>query len=98
MMDVKTYSDEQLQRLLKDIHKELDQRKMEYIKSTKEQIKKLATEAGITVSFTELKSPKRRTEKSKTDVQKATKEVEKTAPTKTKETQKTETKILEEVI
>ncbi|NOY73068.1 MAG: hypothetical protein GXP14_11985 [Gammaproteobacteria bacterium] len=95
MMDVKTYSDEQLQRLLKDIHKELDQRKMERIKLAKEQIKKLATEAGIAVSFSDAKAPRKRTQKIQTGTQPVTKEVEiKT----TEKSQKTENKELEEVM
>jgi len=97
MKDVKTYSDEQLQSLLKDIHKELDQRKMERIKLAKEQIKKLATEAGIAVSFSESKSPKRRTQKQQPVTQSSTEKVPKETEIKaTEKTQKTENKELEE--
>ncbi len=75
-MDVKSYTDEQLQSLLKDIHKELDQRKMERIKLAKEQIKKLATDAGIAVTFADAKVQKRRTKKSPTDIQTVTNNAE----------------------
>ncbi len=94
MKDINSYNDEQLQSLLKDIHMELDQRKMERIKLAKEQIKKLATEAGIAVSFTEAKSPKRRTQKQQPITQAAPKETEIKA---TEKTQKTENKEPEEV-
>ena len=92
MMDVKSYNDEQLQSLLKDIHKELDQRKMERIKLAKEQIKKIATEVGIAVLFSDPKTPKRRTIKTQIVTHSDNPITTKESPTKT------EKKELEEVM
>ena len=58
-INLNTLDDEQIKKIIADGYKLLDQRKREKEKKVKEQIKTMAQEAGIKVSFSESTTRKR---------------------------------------
>ena len=58
--DLTAMQDEALQTLVKAAQRELEKRKRQREKATKEQIRKMAAEAGITISFGEEKPARKR--------------------------------------
>ena len=62
--DLEKLEDEQLKTLISDAYKLLDERKRERERIAKEEIRKMASEAGIKVSFSETLPRKRSRRKS----------------------------------
>lgn len=60
VIDLERMSDEAIKKLITDSYKLLDKRRREHEKQIKEQIKQLASDAGIKVSFREPVERKKR--------------------------------------